>query len=183
MQAPASFYVDEQVRIDVWSGSHDVQLVVVDPAGIKRGCAEVLLERDHEVCIVDMSGGIIPGPHTAMLYKDGYLLQDLIFMVEIRQTLEKPKKITEVDVTIEVNGTEKVEVNITGKEAVQVPAGYFKCLRIEPVSADGTPLLKNNGEMRVWLSDDTHKLPVKIELKTNVGNLVMKLKEVTTSEY
>jgi len=113
MQAPASFYVDEQVRIDVWSGSHDVQLVVVDPAGIKRGCAEVLLERDHEVCIVDMSGGIIPGPHTAMLYKDGYLLQDLIFMVEIRQTLEKPKKITEVDVTIEVNGTEKVEVNIT----------------------------------------------------------------------
>ncbi len=77
----------------------------------------------------------------------------------------------------------KVEVNITGKEAVQVPAGYFKCLRIEPVSADGTPLLKNNGEMRVWLSDDTHKLPVKIELKTNVGNLVMKLKEVTTSEY
>ena len=27
------------------------------------------------------------------------------------------------------------------------------------------------------------KLPVKIELKTNLGNLVMKLKEVTTSKH
>ncbi|MDP6853201.1 MAG: DUF3108 domain-containing protein [Candidatus Marinimicrobia bacterium] len=77
----------------------------------------------------------------------------------------------------------QVEVNITGRESVQVPAGNYNCLRIEPVSADGTPLLKNNGEMRVWLSDDAHKLPVKIELKTNVGNLVMKLKEVTTSKH
>ena len=72
----------------------------------------------------------------------------------------------------------EVIVNITAKEIVQVSAGTFSCLKIEPVSGDGTPLLKNNGQMRIWLSDDSLRLPVKIEQKTNIGTMVMKLKEI-----
>jgi len=71
----------------------------------------------------------------------------------------------------------EVVVHITGSETVKVAAGTFSCLKVEPVSNDGKPLLKNNGEMRVWLSDDNLKLPVKIEMKTNIGNLIMKLKD------
>ena len=72
----------------------------------------------------------------------------------------------------------EVGVNITGKESINVSAGSFDCLKVEPVSPDGTPLLKNNGELRVWLSNDDIKMPVKIEIKTNVGTMVMKLKEI-----
>ena len=72
----------------------------------------------------------------------------------------------------------KVDVNITGKESINVSAGSFDCLKVEPVSPDGVPLLKNNGELRVWLSNDNKRLPVKIEMKTNVGTMVMKLKEI-----
>jgi len=71
-----------------------------------------------------------------------------------------------------------VGVNITGKEFLSVSAGSFDCLKVEPVSSDGIPLLKNNGELRVWLSNDDIKIPVKIEMKTNVGTMVMKLKEI-----
>ena len=71
----------------------------------------------------------------------------------------------------------EVWVNITGIEKIKVPAGNFDCLKVEPVSPDGKPLLKNNGELRVWLSNDDNKLPVKIEIKTNIGTMVMKLKE------
>ena len=71
----------------------------------------------------------------------------------------------------------KVIVDITAKETIRVSAGTFNCLKVEPISPDGKPLLKNNGEMRVWLSDDILKLPVKIEMKTNVGTMVMKLKD------
>ena len=71
-----------------------------------------------------------------------------------------------------------VGVNITGKESINAPAGNFDCLKVEPVSPDGVPLLKNNGELRVWLSNDDNKIPVKIEMKTNVGTMVMKLKEI-----
>ena len=72
----------------------------------------------------------------------------------------------------------EVGVNITGKESINVSAGSFDCLKVEPVSSDGVPLLKNNGELRVWLSNDDTKMPVKIEMKTNVGTMVMKLKEI-----
>jgi len=72
----------------------------------------------------------------------------------------------------------EVIVNITAKETVRVSAGKFNCLKIEPVSGDGKPLLKNNGQMRVWLSDDSLRLPVKIEQKTNIGTMVMKLKGI-----
>ena len=72
----------------------------------------------------------------------------------------------------------EVGVNITGKESINVSAGSFDCLKVEPVSPDGVPLLKNNGELRVWLSNDDIKMPVKIEMKTNVGTMVMKLKEI-----
>ena len=71
----------------------------------------------------------------------------------------------------------EVWVNITGIEKIKVPAGNFDCLKVEPISPDGKPLLKNNGELRVWLSNDDNKLPVKIEMKTNIGTMVMKLKE------
>ena len=77
----------------------------------------------------------------------------------------------------------EIIVNITAKETVRVPAGTFNCLKIEPVSSDGNPLLKNNGQMRVWLSDDSLRLPVKIEQKTNVGTMVMKLEKVKQSLY
>ena len=77
----------------------------------------------------------------------------------------------------------EVIVNITAKETVRVSAGTFNCLKIEPVSGDGSPLLKNNGQMRVWLSDDSLKFPVKIEQKTTMGTMVMKLKEVKYTLY
>ena len=77
----------------------------------------------------------------------------------------------------------EVIVNITSKETVRVYAGTFNCVKIEPVSNDGKPLLKNNGQMRVWLSDDSLRLPVKIEQKTNIGTMVMKLKEKKYSTY
>ena len=75
----------------------------------------------------------------------------------------------------------EVMVNITARETIRVPAGTYTCLKAEPVSPDGQPLLKNNGEMRVWLSDDSLKLPVKIEQKTNLGTMVMKLKDYSHS--
>ena len=77
----------------------------------------------------------------------------------------------------------EVIVNITAKETVRVSAGIFNCLKIEPFSDDGKPLLKNNGQMRVWLSDDSLRLPVKIEQKTNIGTMVMKLKGKKYSTY
>ena len=73
----------------------------------------------------------------------------------------------------------EVIVDVTGKEKIKVPAGTYNCFKIEPVSGDGKPLLKNNGAMKVWLSEDKSHLPIKIEQNTNIGTMIMKLKSVS----
>ena len=72
----------------------------------------------------------------------------------------------------------EILVNITQKEKVNVPAGNFNCYVVSPISANNKKLLKNNGHMKIWYSDDPKKLPVKIEQKTNIGTMVLKLKKV-----
>ena len=72
----------------------------------------------------------------------------------------------------------KVLINISSIENIEVPAGNFNCFKIEPLSNDGKPLMKNNGQMRVWISNDSLKLPVQIEQITNIGTMVMKLKKI-----
>ena len=77
----------------------------------------------------------------------------------------------------------EVIVSVTALETVRVSTGTYKCMKIEPHSRDGKPLLKNNGQMKVWLSTDSLKLPVKIEQKTNVGTMIMKLKKINHFPY
>ena len=81
------------------------------------------------------------------------------------------------------NKMTEVLVNVTGKETITVPAGTFKCFKIEPVSGNEKPLLKNNADMRVWLSDDSLHLPIKIEQSTSIGTIIMKLKKYNNPYY
>ncbi|MBC8213566.1 MAG: DUF3108 domain-containing protein [Candidatus Marinimicrobia bacterium] len=69
-------------------------------------------------------------------------------------------------------------VQVIKYERVSVPAGKFQCLLVSPASADNKSLLKNKGEMRIWFSTDDKKLPVKIEIKTNIGVMKMELTKV-----
>ena len=59
-----------------------------------------------------------------------------------------------------------------------MPAGKYNCIKVIPYSNNGKNIFKENGYMTVWFSNDNKKIPVKIELKTNIGNLVLKLKKI-----
>jgi len=64
------------------------------------------------------------------------------------------------------------------KENVRVPAGRFRCLVIEPYRK-GKTLFKQKGDMRIWLTDDERRLPVKIETKATFGSMTMLLKKIS----
>ena len=81
--------------------------------------------------------------------------------------------------TVENGIIQKVNVMVGGIEKVSVPAGKFNTRQIIPISDDGVPLFKHDGKMKVWYSDDVRHLPVKMEQKTNVGTLILKLKKFT----
>ena len=62
-------------------------------------------------------------------------------------------------------------------EMISTPIGEFECIVLMPESKDGK-LLKNKGSMKLWLSNDSNKIPVKIENRTNVGKMIMELKKI-----
>ena len=73
---------------------------------------------------------------------------------------------------------QEVIVKVTEKEKIKVSAGIYHCFKIEPISNTDEHLLKNNGIMTIWLSDDNLRLPIKITQNTNIGSMVMELKTI-----
>ena len=64
-----------------------------------------------------------------------------------------------------------------GIETISTTIGKFECIVLLPQSKDGK-LLKNKGSMKLWLSNDDYKIPIKIENRTNIGDMIMKLKKI-----
>ena len=67
---------------------------------------------------------------------------------------------------------------VTGKEVIHAPLGSFVCTVVKPFKKDRT-LFKNQGDMKIWFSDDKRRLPVKIQIKLKYGSMTLLLKKIT----
>jgi len=67
------------------------------------------------------------------------------------------------------------QLRVDKRESLSSPAGTFKCLVINPFK-DGKTLLKNEGDMTIWFSDDARRIPVQILVKLKYGTMTLKLK-------
>ncbi len=63
-----------------------------------------------------------------------------------------------------------LDVVYHGKEKVDVGAGTFNCLLVEPLVKEGG-LFKSEGSILIWLSDDDLRLPVKVKTKVIIGSI------------
>jgi hypothetical protein len=61
-----------------------------------------------------------------------------------------------------------LNVVFRGRETVEVPAGKFDCVVIEPLVKEGG-LFKHDGDIIIWLTDDNLKVPVKVRTKIIIG--------------
>ena len=61
-------------------------------------------------------------------------------------------------------------------EKVKVPYGTFECFNIKPINEEN--IIKNNGFLELWYTNNNEKIPVKIKLETNIGTFIMKLKKI-----
>lgn len=69
------------------------------------------------------------------------------------------------------------QVIIDGKETVKTPAGKFPCIIVKPFR-EGKTLLKNEGDMKIWFSDDELHLPVQIQIKLKFGSMLLQLRTI-----
>lgn len=61
-----------------------------------------------------------------------------------------------------------LDVKYLGKETVEVPAGKFDCIIVEPLVKEGG-LFKHDGNIIIWLSDDELRVPIKVRTKIIIG--------------
>ena len=76
------------------------------------------------------------------------------------------------------NKSYKLEVRVIKRERIQVKAGTFNTLVVEPL-LQAAGLFKHKGRLTVWLTDDRLKMPVLMKSKVIVGSIVAELEEYT----
>ncbi len=68
-----------------------------------------------------------------------------------------------------------LKTKVIGKETVKVKAGTFDCLILEPSLREDAGLFKANGKLKVWVTNDERKMPVKMKSKIPVGSISAEL--------
>ena len=70
-----------------------------------------------------------------------------------------------------------LRVLIHRRERVNVPAGKFDCLVVEPVlRSEG--IFKHQGRLQIWMTDDERRLPVQMKSKIPIGSISCRLREM-----
>jgi hypothetical protein len=72
--------------------------------------------------------------------------------------------------------TYSLSVKFLGRQRIEVDAGTFDCIIIEPLMKEGG-LFKSEGRVLIWLTDDERKIPVKVSTKVVIGSIESELRE------
>jgi len=71
----------------------------------------------------------------------------------------------------------EMEVKVHRKERVEVPAGKFDCVVVEPMlKSEG--VFKSKGSIFVWLTDDERRIPVLVTSKIPIGSISVSLTDM-----
>jgi hypothetical protein len=72
--------------------------------------------------------------------------------------------------------TYALSVKFLGRQRIEVDAGTFDCIIIEPLMKEGG-LFKSEGRVLIWMTDDERKIPVKVSTKIVIGSIESELRE------
>lgn len=72
------------------------------------------------------------------------------------------------------DSTYTLGIKIHNREIIEVEAGKFKTILIEPLVVEGG-LFKSEGSIKIWISDDEKKIPVKVSTKILIGSVSAEL--------
>lgn len=73
-------------------------------------------------------------------------------------------------------------VNVFAGKRMSTAAGRVNTVRVEPAIFDGNREVRPRGTLAIWLTDDSRHLPVKAQVKAQIGTIDIKLKRVSYRE-
>jgi Protein of unknown function (DUF3108) len=69
-----------------------------------------------------------------------------------------------------------MRMRYAGKETIKTRFGYAKVIKINPILPTNT-FFENENSIRIWVSDDANKIPLKIEVDLKIGAISMDIKK------
>ena len=86
------------------------------------------------------------------------------------------------DITFDIVNREKqypLVVKVLGKEKVKTPAGKFNCWVVEPQFRGEGIFVAKGKSLKVWLTDDEYRMPVKMSVEVFIGSVSAELLDYT----
>ena len=85
--------------------------------------------------------------------------------------------------TFELNITDsglvyKIPVRVTARERQKSILGKTWCFRVEPEVFGANRLIEKDGNMIIWITDDSRRIPVRSQINSTIGRIEVKLKQV-----
>ena len=71
-----------------------------------------------------------------------------------------------------------INISVIGTEDIRTPFGVYESIILSPKSIDGKSAMNNKGDMKIWLTNDYKRLPLKIEIKLKHGSIVLLLNDI-----
>jgi hypothetical protein len=63
-----------------------------------------------------------------------------------------------------------------GKEKIKTKFGYAKVFKINPILPNNS-FFEDENSIRIWVSDDENKIPLKVEVDLKIGSISMDIKK------
>jgi hypothetical protein len=73
--------------------------------------------------------------------------------------------------------TYDVEVKIVGQETIKIDSGTFDTLKAQPLIFGEGRLIRKEGEMHVWLTNDARRIPIRAWARGSFGTVNIELKD------
>ncbi len=134
---------------------------------------------NEQIQIYDQYRGIVGAQDT--LFSVPRYVQDVLSALYFVRTMD----VEEGDaVSVDNFSKDKcypLDVIVHGKEIVEVPAGKFMCIKVEPLLR-AAGVFKHEGSLQVWLTDDRLRMPVLMKSKVVVGSIYAELTDYKIGE-
>jgi hypothetical protein len=109
-------------------------------------------------------------------------MQDVLSMIYFLRTRN-----LEVGQTFEIPVTDsgrmfRLRVAVTERKQIRTVLGRVHAVRVEPALFGPDSMIRSDGKLSIWITDDSRHLPVWAQLKLNLGTVDIKLKQVTSNQ-
>ena len=106
-------------------------------------------------------------------------IQDVLTVIYYLRTQRlEPGKSFDVPLT-DAGRVFRLSVAAVEEKEIDTVLGKVKAIRVEPALFGDTSLVRARGQLSIWITEDDRHLPVRAQLKVDVGTFDIKLKRVS----